>query len=292
MSESSEVSIEIAAACATVFRALTEAKALEGWFAEHADVDLAAGRYEFWGRHTPGNPAREAGGQRCISYEAERSLVFEWRIQQQVSLVTIVLNQCAGGCNVSVTQESRRLDEGSTSTSGLAEMWCLSLQNLRSWVETGSAAWLPDFSRPAVGEVRLEIDANASPSAIFAGLTQPELLNRWMAADATVEQVVGGKYDMGWGEGDGRPVKILDLEPDHRLVLSWADPKEQDTMVTWTLEGSEGATRITLVHGGFAGGRTLDDYYGGWADFLVRLKFLSEQGEAWQGPVVGSVSAR
>lgn len=185
------------------------------------------------------------------------------------TLVTV--DQCVAG----------ELNSGSTNH---ADVWCLALQNLRAWVETGSAAWLPDFSVPTTGEVRLEVDALAPPATVFAGLIQPGLLNRWMAADATVEPCVGGTYNMGWGQDGGRPVKILDLITDSRLAVSWADPGEPDTVVMRELEGSAGATRITLVHRGFSDNRPHDDYYAGWADFLVRLKCLSERGPSWVGP--------
>ena len=41
--------------------ALTASDALEAWFAEHAAVDLANGRYDFWGQYTAGVPDREGG---------------------------------------------------------------------------------------------------------------------------------------------------------------------------------------------------------------------------------------
>lgn len=282
MPESIRTSIEVAADCATVFRALTQATALQAWFAEYAEVDLATGRYDFWGRHTPGNPTAEEGRHQIVRIDQDRELTFEWRVGGQGFVVVISLAPISGRTLVTVNQRVEGdLKDGSANH---ADVWCLALQNLRAWVETGSAAWLPDFSGPTTGEVRLEVDAIAPPTTVFAGLIQPELLNRWMAVDATVEPRVGGTYDMGWGEDGGRPVKILDLVPDSRLAVSWADPGEPDTVVTWELEGSAGATRITLVHSGFGDDRPHDDYYAGWVDFLVRLKCISEGGPSWVGP--------
>jgi len=136
------------------------------------------------------------------------------------------------------------------------------------------------------GEVRLDITAAVSPEVVYRALTEPDQLSRWMMADnATVEPAVGGRYDLGWPEGWGRPLAIVDLEPDKRLTYSWADPAIEGTVVTWELEGSHGATRITLVHSGFgAEAASQGGYYGGWADFLVRLKWMVEKGAAWVGP--------
>lgn len=209
MPESVQISIEVAADCATVFRALTQSAALQAWFAEHADVDLTAGRYDFWGRHTPGNPTPEEGRHQIVRLEPDRELAIEWRAGTQDYVVAVSLTPVSDKTLVTVDQRVvGNLNEGSTNH---ADVWCLALQNLRAWVETGSAAWLADFSVPTTGEVRLELTAAASPTRVFAGLIEPGLLNRWIAVDATVEPRVGGAYDMGWGDGDGRPVKILDI---------------------------------------------------------------------------------
>lgn len=80
MPESIQVSIEVATDCATVFRALTQATALQAWFAEYTEVDLATGRYDFWGRHTPGNPTSEEGRHQIVRIDQDRELAFEWRV--------------------------------------------------------------------------------------------------------------------------------------------------------------------------------------------------------------------
>jgi uncharacterized protein YndB with AHSA1/START domain len=288
MTESTDVSIEIAADPATVFRALTERTTLETWFAEHAVVDLSIGRFDFWGRHTPEAPDREAGRHRLISCDADRGLSFEWHVTGHDSVVTVSLAPAATGTLVTVNQQRRPEGEGNSAI--LTDFWCLALQNLRSCVKGGAAAWLPDFSVPQLDVVSLSVDAQASPEAVFACLTQAELLDRWIANGATVEAKHGGTYDLGWEDIHGRPLKILDLEPNRKLVYSWADPDQQDSVVSWKLEGSAGATRITLVHSGFGDSKPRDDYYGGWADFLVRLKCLAEQGAPWRGPTVVSVN--
>jgi uncharacterized protein YndB with AHSA1/START domain len=75
-----------------------------------------------------------------------------------------------------------------------------------------------------------------------------------------------GEYDFGW-EGGG-PIKILELEPNHKLTYSW---HYEDTVVTWILEDSEGGTRLTVVHSGFAKDRSTDDYTAGWLKFINSL---------------------
>lgn len=108
---------------------------------------------------------------------------------------------------------------------------------------------------------------------------EPRQLERYIASHATVEPRIGGKYDFGWGQG---PIKILDLAPDARLAYSWQYSGEPDTVVTWTLEASDGRTRLTLVHSGFGVDRVSDDYNLGWGAFLNQIKALAETGDHWR----------
>jgi len=272
------ISIDIAANRERVFRALVSNSELEAWFAEHADVDLGAERFDFWGRHTPGDPERDEGHHDMRGWEAGRSVAFAWAPRGIPATVRIQLDEAHGMTCVTV--------ETAPDGADFSDFWCLALQNLRSYVEEGVVAWRPDFALEFGGEVRLDITAAVSPEVVYRALMEPDQLSRWMMADnATVEPAVGGRYDLGWPEGWGRPLAIVDLEPDKRLTYSWADPAIEGTVVTWELEGSHGATRITLVHSGFgAEAASQGGYYGGWADFLVRLKWMVEKGAAWVGP--------
>lgn len=102
-----------------------------------------------------------------------------------------------------------------------------------------------------------------------------------------VELEVGGRYELGWTyQVDGRdvsggPMRILDLVPNERLVVSWPDWRGDAAVpmqsITWLL-GSEGTgTRVTLIHAGFT--RTVDfsDYPFGWGHFMAELARVARQ---------------
>ena len=288
MTDSTEVSIVIQSTPARVFEALSDSQQLQRWFAEYADIDLAAGRYDFWGRHTPGNPERDSGRHAVTNYEPGKGFAFAWTVGGMDSSVQIAVRAEGDGAVATVrhTATAPGADPGALMT----DFWCLSLQNLRGWIEHEDVAWRPDYSSFPVHEVRLSLRADASVEDVFAALTEPEQLNRWIAESATVEPVAGGVFDFGWPDEWGRPLKILEIDAPTRLVLDWADGPEARSVVTWELEGSDGATRITLVHNGFDGEGTHEDYYGGWADFLVRLKYMVEAGPSWEGPRVTEAS--
>lgn len=173
----------------------------------------------------------------------------------------------------------------------IPDFWCLTLQNLRSHVEDGIVAWRPDFTLHPRNEIRLELETSATPETVFDALLSPAQLERWMmATNPTVEPLPGGAYNLGWQEEWGRPLSILELDAPNRLAYSWADPAIEGTIVTWELERSGGATRITLIHSGFSGAPTDEGYYHGWADFLVRLKRLVEKGPTWRAPEILSAT--
>ena len=134
------------------------------------------------------------------------------------------------------------------------------------------------------------MDCTASPESGFAGLIEPAQIDRWMGAGATVNPVPGGTYDMGWQEEWGRPLAILDIDAPNRLSYSWSIPSFAGTIVTWELEGSAGATRITLVHSASGARPNQASSLFGWADFLVRLKWMSEKGQGWKQPEVVAAS--
>lgn len=297
MSEARGITIQVAAQPEAVFAALTDPISLGAWFAEHTGVDLAAKRYDFWGRHTPGNPGASDAAHPVVANEPGRKLAYRWHFKGEDSHVTFELEPSPRGTLVTVSQ---RHPEGRPLSFELGDYWCLALQNLRSFVERGEVAWRPDYAAlPKDREVRIEVETRADPATVFRGLTDPAELRRWIAysgepgeggGEVRIELAPGGAYDLGWDHEWGRPVRVLQVEPDRRLVIAWADPTiAEQTVVTWELEGSEGGTRITLIHSGFAADYDGSGYYGGWADFVVRLRWMTEEGASWQAPKVPGV---
>lgn len=163
------------------------------------------------------------------------------------------------------------------------DFWDLSLENLRGWLERKAVGARCDFSSVQRGDVRLSAEIGASREAVFQALIKPEDLERYIAKKAVVEPRVGGRYSFGW-KNDG-PVKILDLVANEKLSYSWWYKRPEDTIVTWTLEGSGGRTWLILEHSGFGVDRSSEDYRTGWLAFLVRIKALVESGSAWHAPI-------
>jgi uncharacterized protein YndB with AHSA1/START domain len=270
--------VSIGASPEAVYAALTDAAAVRAWLAEHAEVSVGEQVFEFWGRYTPDG---ERGRQRLLSVEPGRGLSFSWILQGAVTEVGIALEPRDGSTALTLTHAG--VPARAPGGAWVRDMLMLALANLASYCEGRGLAPMCDFTAPRAGEVRAGVDIGVPQAEVFAALTDPEQLNRWIAEQAEVEPHVGGRYDFGWDHG---PVKILELEPDRVLAYSWedttSDGRADASVVRWELAGSEGQTHLTIVHSGFSAGRAVDGYQLGWQEFLVSLQRMLEIGTAWR----------
>ncbi|MEO8612607.1 MAG: SRPBCC family protein [Chloroflexota bacterium] len=274
MTELLHVQIALKAEPEAIYQALTDN--LADWFAEHADVSAAEKRYDFWGRFTPGTPTREEGQHPLLAYEAGKHVNFEWRSRSFESIVDIQIIARDGGNTVVVQQGNPNNPSQDIGFSTDEDFWFLSLENLRRHLD-GKAPVRCDFSQSMLGDIQHTIEIDAPPSTVFDVLIKPEQMERWIASHATVEAQVGGQYDLGWGQAE----KILEFLPDKKLSLE-GDYGDLKTVLTWTLEGSGGKTRLTLVHSGFAPDQNTGGLKTGWLNFMSWVKSISEYGDDWR----------
>lgn len=270
-----QIQIVLPAAPERLFRAWTDE--LAGWFAEHDEVSIPYKRYDFWGRYTPEAPNREEGRHPLLEVESNRRLKYGWRILQLDTTVSVNMETHDGGTVVAVTQEGVPRSHDISSYT-FEDFWFLSLENLRRHTD-GKPPVRCDFSKPMLGDIQHTIEIDGSREAVFETLIKPEQLERWIASKATIEPIVGGRYDFGWN-GVG-PEKILELIPNEKLAYSWPEDGEE-TVVTWTLEESGGKTRLTLVQSGFAPTKPTGGLNAGWLNFVSWIKSMVEYGPGWK----------
>jgi uncharacterized protein YndB with AHSA1/START domain len=276
----------IAAPARRLFEALTVESELEGWFAEHARVEpRVGGAFRFWGRHTVGTPEERDATGTISEIEPDARLAFDWRLFGVPSSVTITLTPEETKHGPATRVEVRHELQGSLDQPRPKEMiedwWRFNLGNLMAHATGDGQVLRPDFADPNP-EIRLSMTVAAQPETVFRALTDPEALREWMGApDPVVEPRVGGRYELGWKyevdgeEVAGGPLKILDIVPNERLVVSWPDWRGDSSLptqsITWQLEPDPAGTRVTLIHAGFV--RTVDfsDYPFGWGHFMSEL---------------------
>ena len=104
-----------------------------------------------------------------------------------------------------------------------------------------------------------------APSAVWAALTEPEALARWMQAEATVDPHVGGRFQMIFQGGPHRMAgEITRWEPPSLLEYTWPEKSAGgDSLVRFVLRPSEGGCVLTLTHT-LRGGGDLADFASGW----------------------------
>lgn len=284
--DESRMQISIHASPEKIFQALTSSDALVAWLAEHADVNIAERRYNFWGNFTPEAPDQAGGQHPILELEANKRLKYSWHVYDADTTVDIQLIPRGETTIVALKHAFEKIGAKEITRFSFDDFWFLSLENLRRYVDGRTSEARVDYRPEAMkGDTHHTIEIDAPASTVFRVLIEPEQLNRWIAHNASVEPVKGGSYDFGWGMG---AMKILDIEPDKRLAYTWgeeaADPAKQQ-VITWTLEESGGKTRLTLVHSGF-GAEDTPGEYAGWRNYQNWVRSIAEYGASWESPIV------
>ena len=287
-----EFSQAIAAPPEKVFEALTQAEHLTRWFAEHVEIELEPGApFRFWGRHSYDAPTPDAASQMLTTIKAPTTLGFSWRIDGEPSevLLTVAADEAEenqGGAKLAVRHSFARLPATARAKHLIDDLWRLHCANLKAYLEGGEGMLLPDFTDPKP-EIRQSILIDAPRAAVFRALMEPDLLAKWMWANApVVEPKAGGAYRYGWSyEMEGRqvlggPTKIIELVANEKLVTDWpdwrGDPSVPVQTVTWFLEDEGDGTRVTVIHSGFVRAADFSDFPFGWTGFLQGLKSTVE----------------
>lgn len=270
-----------------VFAALTDAAALKGWFAEHAEISpKVGGPWRFWGKHNLGTPRSANAADLLVAIDPGKSLRYSSMIGDIPT--EVILSVAEGkdwqgnlGTKASVKQTGARALPGLRSQELVEDFWRLALGNLRAFVTGGDELCRPDLADPKP-EIRVSLQIDAPAAKVFRALLAPEALKVWLGANATVEPKVGGTYRYGWKykvngkDVEGGPTRILELVQDKRLVSDWLDWRGDDSVtgqkVTWTLEPAGTGTQVTLVHDGFTRATDFGDYPFGWQGFAQSLK--------------------
>ena len=276
MTDTYEHEVDVAAPRQRVWRALVEGPELERWFCEHADVDLDAGDYNFWGRYTPDNPTVEEGGRKIIECEPERRLRYAWPWRGGDTTVEVTLEVGDNDATrVHILHEGVPLRTSVTSHS-LSHFWTFALTQLRGYLEMGRPGPRFDWSWPHMGGFTAEAEIRAPRTAVWEALVD----NGWEAPlNPRRRPPPTSDDDFGFDVGPVMGIKVLDLTAPDRYSLRWDD--SPPTVLTYTLEDSAGGTRITIVHSGFAD----DDDIGGMAEGffsgIVEIAWQLETQGAW-----------
>ncbi|TMR16299.1 SRPBCC domain-containing protein [Nonomuraea turkmeniaca] len=276
MTEPMIVHARVQAPLKEVRQALTDPAAMRIWLAEHAEVELPD-RFGFWGRTTPEGDAPH----QSLLHADERTVRFTWVLDGEETTTEFTLEEESEGVTV-VTLSQTHYDfqdviTGKSIRGVLQTYWCQVLANLAEHFEGRELTPKVDFTTT---EMRVDVTIDASPSDVFASITDSEAVTKWFGFPIEIEPFVGGRFAMGGLANDPSPAKVLELEPGRKFSLDWGGPG----VGTWELEGSEGKTRLTLVQSGFDAQRPP---YAAWGGFLSGVSELRRYHEVpdWR-PVI------
>lgn len=244
-----------------VWRHLTEAELLDRWLV-HGRVDaVVGGRVEMTVADEPGNAFD--GSVRRV----EPPVVLEHTLGGEDSVVRWELHRHGRGARMALHQT------GEGDMAWPAAGWHVLLDALDAALDGGARAWTwseltehrAAFGEPVDGGQVVDgaLTVAAPPSAVFAALTTPALVDRWLPSG------VGGRSDPG--RTGPQPTEIVELVADRALTYRWSAGRGPDTTVRWRLAELPGGTRVRLAHRGWDDG-------GGWREALENLKEIVEGG--------------
>ena len=97
------------------------------------------------------------------------------------------------------------------------------------------------------GTVRFEREIAASIETVWEAITAGARLSDWLAP-CSFDARLGGEVHVDFGEGQRVNGHVTDWQPPSRLEYTWNFTDEPDSILLFELEGSSGATMLTLEH--------------------------------------------
>ncbi len=124
--------------------------------------------------------------------------------------------------------------------------------------------------------VHREVQIEAPPAVVFAFLTDPDKILRWMGTDATVEPHVDGLYLVNVTGANIAQGRFTEVIPVHRLAYTFgwkerADIPPGSSLIEIDLLERDGGTLLRLIHSGLPDADACAAHEKGWNHYLGRL---------------------
>ena len=113
---------------------------------------------------------------------------------------------------------------------------------------------------------------------VWEGLSNDAALTDWLMDTVNFKASAGHRFEMNCVDDSGKldvyRCEVLEVDPPHRMVWSWALAGDEDvelTEVEFRLRSVDTGTVVTLTHSGGRDERTIDHFRRGWPGKLDRL---------------------
>lgn len=123
----------------------------------------------------------------------------------------------------------------------------------------------------------------ASPTAVFRALTNPEALTGWFLSAAKVEPRKGGAFEFDWIGGYHMESTLSGFVRNQAVSFLWVDRLPNGKFVTtyagFTLKKKGKGTLLVLRHEGFNDPGHFAECSSRWAYYLTNLKSVLAHGK-------------
>ncbi|NGN42085.1 SRPBCC domain-containing protein [Mesorhizobium sp. CGMCC 1.15528] len=131
--------------------------------------------------------------------------------------------------------------------------------------------------------LRIEIQIAAPQATVFAFLTDPDKISRWIGP-ATTEARPGGIYLVSVGDKHIARGQFTEVIPIHRLAYSfgWEAREEMppgSSLVEIDLVEKDGGTLVRFTHSGLPDENERASHEKGWKHYLRRLSIAAAGGD-------------
>lgn len=140
------------------------------------------------------------------------------------------------------------------------------------------------MSPPPTRTVSHQYFIRASPKRVFAAVTKPVWITKWLCNEAQIDGRKGGRYALAWKDGPRHSGTIIEFDPDRCITFSWAweGVKLKGTRLRLSVKPSRGGSLLLMEHSGFPRKAEWVDLYAGaewgWTYFAMNLKSVLETG--------------
>jgi uncharacterized protein YndB with AHSA1/START domain len=97
-------------------------------------------------------------------------------------------------------------------------------------------------------EVRLTRHYRAAPDEVWAALTDPDSLGRWLAAPVEIDLHSGGSFRLQLSERETMDGRVRAVEPPRTLELDWIRAGEEPSVIRFDLRPEGEGTVLVLDH--------------------------------------------
>jgi uncharacterized protein YndB with AHSA1/START domain len=134
-----------------------------------------------------------------------------------------------------------------------------------------------------------EVQIAAPPATIFAFLTDPEKILRWMGTEAKVEPHLDGLYLVNVTGKDTAEGRFTEVIPVHRLAYTfgWQERGEMppgSSLIEIDLIEQEGGTLLRMTHSGLPDAELCAAHEQGWMHYFARLAVAAAGGDPGPDP--------